>query len=63
MEKLFTVKEAARILGISVDTMRELIWSGRIGYININKHGRYIYARFTRRHLEEFMAKNEVRAG
>jgi len=63
MDKLYTVKEAAEILGVSVDVMRELIWSNSIDYININKGGRYIYARFTKRHLEDFMARNEVKAG
>jgi excisionase family DNA binding protein len=63
MDKLYTVKEAAEILGVSVDFMRELIWSNSIDYININKGGRYIYARFTKRHLEDFMARNEVKAG
>ena len=34
MDKLYTVKEAAEILGVSVDFMRELIWSNSIDYIN-----------------------------
>lgn len=63
MDKLYTVKEAAEILGVSVDFMRELVWSNSISYINVNKGGRYIYARFTRKHLEDFLKQNEVKAG
>lgn len=63
MDKLYTVKEAAEILGVSVDFIRELVWSNSISYINVNKGGRYIYARFTRKHLDDFLKKNEVKAG
>lgn len=56
-------KEVAKILGVSMTVLREMIWSGQIGYINVNKGGRYIYARFTRQHLEDFLNKSEVRAG
>ena len=60
---LLTIQEAAKVLGVSVTTMRELVWAGRISYIDLNKGGKHIRARFTRQHLEEFMAKNEVKAG
>ncbi|MGI6532625.1 MAG: helix-turn-helix domain-containing protein [Bacillota bacterium] len=63
MDKLYTVKEAAEILGVSVDFMRELIWSNSIDYINVNTGGKYIYARFTRKHIEDFLRKCEVKAG
>ena len=56
-------KEVAEILGVSMTVLREMIWSGQIGYINVNKNGRYIYARFTRRHIEDFLTRNEVKAG
>lgn len=63
MEELLTVKQAAQMLGVSVKVMRELIWSGRISYIDLNKGGRRINARFTRQHLEDFLTENEVKAG
>ncbi len=56
-------KEVAQILGVSMTVLREMIWSGQIGYINVNKGGQYIYARFTRQHIEDFLNKSEVRAG
>ena len=56
-------KEVAKILGVSMTALREMIWSGQIGYININKGGEYIYARFTRKHIEDFLRKCEVKAG
>jgi len=62
-QRLLTVKEAAAWLNTSVDTVRRLVWAGEIDYIDLNKGGRYIYARFTKRHLEDFMARNEVKAG
>ena len=63
MEQLMKPKEVAKILGVSMTVLREMIWSGQIGYINVNKGGRYIYARFTRQHIEDFLNKSEVRAG
>lgn len=63
MEELLTVKQAAQMLGVSVKVIRELIWSGRISYIDLNKGGRRIHARFTRQHLEDFLTENEVKAG
>lgn len=63
MEQLMKPKEVAQILGVSMTVLREMIWSGQIGYINVNKGGQYIYARFTRQHIEDFLNKSEVRAG
>ncbi len=63
MEQLMTVKQAAKILGVSVDVMREMVWAKKIGYINLNKGGSNIQARFTKEHLEDFMRKCEVKAG
>jgi len=63
MEQLMKPKEVAQILGVSMTVLREMIWSGQIGYININEGGKYIHARFTRKHLEDFMTRNEVKAG
>ena len=56
-------KEVAKILGVSMTVLREMIWSGQISYFNINEGGKYIHARFTRKHLDDFMARNEVKAG
>lgn len=58
-----TVKQAAKALNVSVDVMREMIWSNQIDYINVNRGGKYIHARFTKQHLENFMERNEVKAG
>ncbi len=63
MEQLLKPKEVAKILGVSMDVMRELIWSNSIDYINVNTGGKYIYARFTRKHIEDFLRKCEVKAG
>ena len=60
---LRTVKQAAEYLGISVDVMRKMIWANKISYINLNKGGSNIQARFTRQHLEDFLKKSEVKAG
>ncbi len=63
MEQLLTVKQAAEILGVSVDVMREMIWAKRIGYVDLNAGGKYIRARFTQKHLDDFLKRNEVKAG
>lgn len=63
MQGLLTVKQAAEVIGVSVDTMRQLVYSGQISYVDINMGGTYIKARFTRQHLEDFMRKCEVKAG
>ena len=63
MEELLTIKQAAPLLGISTDTLRELVWANRISYIDINQGGKQIHARFTRQYLEDFLRKREVKAG
>jgi excisionase family DNA binding protein len=63
MEQLMKPKEVAEILGVSMTVLREMIWSGQIGYININKGGKYIFARFTKQHVEDFLKECEVKAG
>lgn len=63
MDKLYRIKEAAQILDVSIDRMRELVWSGQISYIDVNKGGKNIQARFTRAHLDEFKREREVKAG
>lgn len=63
MEELLTIKQAAPLLGISVDTLREKVWGGEIDYINLNPYGKQIHARFTQKHLKDFLKKCEVKAG
>lgn len=60
---LFTVKEVAARLNISQELMRRLIWSNRIGYIDINQGGKLIMARFTEEHIQTFLREREVKAG
>ncbi len=62
-KQLKTVKEAAEYLNCSTNVVREMIWSGQISYVDINRGGTYIVARFTKKHLEDFIAKGEVKAG
>ena len=47
MDALLTIREASRLLGVSVGVMRRLVWSNSIDYIDLNKGGKYIHARFT----------------
>jgi excisionase family DNA binding protein len=63
MSKLLTIREAAARLNISEKLMRRLVWANEIGYIDINKGGRHIMARFTESHIEEFLKEREVQAG
>ena len=63
MSKLLTIREAADRLNISEKLMRRLVWANEIGYIDINKGGRHIMARFTEGHIEEFLREREVQAG
>lgn len=53
--KLLTIRQAADRLNISEKLMRRLVWANEIGYIDINKGGRHIMARFTEGHIEEFL--------
>ena len=62
-KQLLTIREAAARLNISEKLMRRLVWANEIGYIDINKGGRHIMARFTEGHIEEFMREREVQAG
>jgi len=61
--KLLTIREAADRLNISEKLMRRLVWANEIGYIDINKGGRHIMARFTEGHIEDFLREREVQAG
>lgn len=63
MEQLMKPQEVAKILGVSMTVMREMIWSRQIEYMDINKGGQYIHARFTKQHVEDFLKKCEVKAG
>lgn len=62
-KQLLTIRQAADRLNISEKLMRRLVWANEIGYIDINKGGRHIMARFTEGHIEEFMREREVQAG
>jgi len=61
--KLLTIREAADRLNISEKLMRRLVWANEIGYIDINRGGRHIMARFTEGHIEDFLREREVQAG
>jgi len=60
VDRLLTIREAAAQLNISVPLLRRKVWAGEIAYIDINKGGAQIMARFTQRHIEEFLANREV---
>jgi len=62
-DQLLTIKQAAARLNISTDTMRRLVWSNQINYIDLNRGGRYTTVRFRPEHLEEFLREREVQAG
>ena len=62
-DQLLTIKQAAARLNISEKLMRRLVWANEIGYIDINKGGKQIMARFTEDHIEEFLRSREVQAG
>jgi excisionase family DNA binding protein len=62
-KQLLTIRQAADRLNISEKLMRRLVWANEIGYIDINKGGRHIMARFTEGHIEEFLREREVKAG
>ncbi len=62
-KQLLTIRQAAARLNISEKLMRRLVGANEIGYIDINKGGRHIMARFTEGHIEEFMREREVQAG
>lgn len=58
---LLTVKQVAKRLHVSETLVRRMVWDKRIGYIDINKGGRQIIARFTEQHIQQFLAECEVR--
>lgn len=60
---LLTIREAAELLNVGVPTLRRIVWANEIGYIDINKGGRHIMARFTEGHIEDFLREREVQAG
>ena len=62
-DQLLTIKQAAARLNISTDTMRRLVWANEISYIDVNRGGKQIRARFTEEHIEEFLREREVKAG
>ena len=62
-DQLLTIKQAAARHNISTDTMRRLVWANEISYIDINRGGKQIMARFTEGHIEEFLRSREVKAG
>ncbi len=62
-KQLLTIRQAAARLNISEKLMRRLVWANEIGYIDINKGGKHIMARFTEGHIEEFLREREVQAG
>ena len=62
-DQLLTIKQAAARLNISTELMRRLVWANEIGYIDINKGGKLIMARFTEAHIQEFLRSREVKAG
>lgn len=62
MRELLTIKQVAKLLGVSVDTIRHLVWSNQINYIDLNRGGRYATVRFRPEHIEEFLREREVQA-
>jgi excisionase family DNA binding protein len=63
VRELLTIKQAAKLLGVSVETVRRLVWARQINYIDLNRGGRYATVRFRPEHLEEFLREREVQAG
>ncbi len=59
MEKLFTRKEAAEYLGISLTRLDEARRRREIAYIQYNENGKIF---FTQQALEEFVARATHRA-
>lgn len=62
-QPLLTIAEAAERLNISIKAMRRLVWSGQIGYVDLNRGGKNIKAGFAEEHLRDYMKRNEVKAG
>ncbi len=63
MSRLWTIQEVAKKLNVHTDTVRKLVWSRQVAYINLNPDGKYIVARFTKQQVQELLKKCEVKAG
>ena len=59
MEKLLTRKEAAKLLGISIDTLDAARTNGQISFVQYVENG-CVY--FTEQSLQEFIARSTHRA-
>ena len=59
MEKLLTRKEAARLLGISIDTLDAARINGQVSFVQYVDNG-CVY--FTEQSLQEFIARSTHRA-
>ena len=59
MEKLLTRKEAARLLGISIDTLDAARINGQVSFVQYIENG-CVY--FTEQSLQEFIARSTHRA-
>jgi len=53
-KRLFSVKEAAEVLGVSPWTMRELQWAGKVPFVKFNSR---VY--FDVRDLDELIERNK----
>ncbi len=62
-DRLLTIKETAHLLHISVPTLRRMVWANQIGYVNLNKYGTHIAARFTAKNIQDFLKSREVSVG
>ena len=59
MEKLLTRKEAARLLGISIDTLDAARINGQVSFVQYVENG-CVY--FTEQSLQEFIARSTHKA-
>ena len=59
MEKLLTRKEAAKLLGISIDTLDAARTNGQVSFVQYVENG-CVY--FTEQSLQEFIARSTHRA-
>lgn len=59
MEKLLTRKEAAKLLGISIDTLDAARTKGQVSFVQYVENG-CVY--FTEQSLQEFIARSTHRA-
>ena len=59
MEKLLTRKEAAKLLGISIDTLDAARINGQVSFVQYVENG-CVY--FTEQSLQEFIARSTHRA-